>query len=432
VFVVRESLAEAFSLHSLLPSITSYQPTKIITFAGETMGAAETLLLAKEFISKTSPMLICDETIFTEWGSKNQSVDELLDIDADAAVAVFHDDDPRWSYVQVVPDTLHVTGVCRGQVISNTACSGVYYWKRSTDFIRFAESALSLTRTKENSYVSAVYAQAVGSPGFEVKAFFPYNSIMLRSEQAIKDFEKQHAFKSVPEKLNDTYIELIARQTSSVLRNGVSYDNILVNGTPDSRRCHAVYRLCTSDNWAPTSAFAQFMIDVRSTVGNTHVFYGINRSDLSSQDEGNLHLTLLQLIGFDQFSETKVPQNYHDTISAVVASHVNGFSVVFHSVALTPKSLMLLGTPNIDLNHVRDLIRSDLCRLKLPMLEPYHSNTVHMTLVRFASEVSLLKAQELLRLTSKCYQCFFGTLTVKSFQVGCASWKMQHSELFPS
>ena len=90
---------------------------------------------------------------------------------------------------------------------------------------------------------------------------------------------------------------------------------------------------------------------------------------------------------------------------------------------------MLLGTPNLDINHIRNLVRSDLRRLKLPFMEPYHSNTVHMTLVRFSSEISMHQANELYDLTRKNGHSFFGTLAVKCFEVGPASWKMQYSEL---
>ena len=57
----------------------------------------------------------------------------------DAGILTFKSTHPKWSFAKVDKDGL-VTEVAEKNPISDTATVGFYYWKKGSDFVKYAES----------------------------------------------------------------------------------------------------------------------------------------------------------------------------------------------------------------------------------------------------------------------------------------------------
>ena len=61
---------------------------------------------------------------------------------ADGVIPTFSNHHPRYSYVSLGADG-YATEVAEKKPISNNASCGVYYWKRGSDFVKYALEVLS-------------------------------------------------------------------------------------------------------------------------------------------------------------------------------------------------------------------------------------------------------------------------------------------------
>jgi len=68
---------------------------------------------------------------------------------------------PKWSYAKISKIGL-VTEVAEKKVISDNATVGIYYWKKGSDYVKFAERMIKKNiRYKNEFYVCPVYNQAI-------------------------------------------------------------------------------------------------------------------------------------------------------------------------------------------------------------------------------------------------------------------------------
>jgi len=82
----------------------------------------------------------------------------------DGCISVFHQpdkNDTKWSYAKV-DDNGFVERVEEKVVISNIATTGIYYWSKAGDFVRYAKEMISMDiRVNGEFYVCPVYNQAI-------------------------------------------------------------------------------------------------------------------------------------------------------------------------------------------------------------------------------------------------------------------------------
>ncbi len=106
--------------------------------------------------------------------------DQIVDFDltqflagaGDASMVVFpvHGGEPRWSYARI--EWGYITKVAEKQAISEWATAGVYYWRRTYDFVRSAGRMISLDdRVNNEFYVAPTYNYALAE-GMLVTPFF--------------------------------------------------------------------------------------------------------------------------------------------------------------------------------------------------------------------------------------------------------------------
>ena len=86
---------------------------------------------------------------------------KFVDKNADGGILTFKSLHPKWSYAKINKNEI-VTEVAEKKVISANATVGVYYWKKGSDYVSFAESMIKKNiRVNNEFYVCPVFNEAI-------------------------------------------------------------------------------------------------------------------------------------------------------------------------------------------------------------------------------------------------------------------------------
>lgn len=158
IFIVQKSHREKYNLDSLLPIIS--RDCSIIEVDGITEGAACTTLLAKELINNDNPLIIANSDQYIRWDTC-EFMYRMQELDVDAGILCFNSTHPKWSFARLDNNDL-VVEVAEKKPISNIATVGVYYWKRGSDYVKYAEEMINNNIRHNNEfYVCPVFNQAI-------------------------------------------------------------------------------------------------------------------------------------------------------------------------------------------------------------------------------------------------------------------------------
>ncbi len=183
----------------------------------------------------------------------------------------------------------------------------------------------------------------------------------------------------------------------------------------DNRRCFALYHLCNKKtSWTPEPAFGTLLGTLRQLLPD-HIVY---------ERDAGLHFTLMQMVGFRTNGCTFLRE---DEAKRAVEKYVTRFQIRFHSLAVTPKSIMVLGTPTgLDVNRAREMLRK---ALGSALEEPYKNDIVHMSVARFTRHLTKEQVDAISNLIMNQTRKPLGTLTVDHLVMSQASWRMLPEEL---
>jgi dTDP-glucose pyrophosphorylase len=158
IFLVQKEHYEKYNLKYLLNLIAPN--CKIVQVDGITEGAACTTLLAKEYIDNDAPLVMANSDQFIEWNS-NEAMYAFSADDIDGGILTFKAHHPKWSYARVGNDGF-VSEVAEKRVISDDATVGVYYWKKGSDYVKYAEQMIEKDiRVNNEFYVCPVFNEAI-------------------------------------------------------------------------------------------------------------------------------------------------------------------------------------------------------------------------------------------------------------------------------
>ena len=158
IYVVQKEHREKYNLDTLLNLITP--KCKIVEVESLTEGAACTALLAKEYINNNKPLLFANSDQFVEWDS-TEFLYKMNETDADGGIVTFKATHPKWSFAKLNHKGL-VTEVAEKNPISDIATVGYYYWKKGSDFVKYAEDMIEKDiRVNNEFYVCPVFNQAI-------------------------------------------------------------------------------------------------------------------------------------------------------------------------------------------------------------------------------------------------------------------------------
>jgi len=123
-----------------------------------TEGAAQTVLTAKHLINDDTPLMTMNSDQLVDW-----NVEEMFERAQhyDALIPCFYGEGNAWSYARTL-DNGYVQEVAEKKQISNNATAGYYYWKKGSDFVKYAEQMIEQnSRTNGEFYVAPVYNWAI-------------------------------------------------------------------------------------------------------------------------------------------------------------------------------------------------------------------------------------------------------------------------------
>jgi NDP-sugar pyrophosphorylase family protein len=117
--------------------------------------------LAESLIDSNTPLLLANSDQYLEW-DPNEFLKRALEEDCDGLISTFKSTDPKFSYAKIDPQTGLVTEVAEKIVISDIATTGIYYWKRGSDFVKYAKEMISKNiRFNNEFYTAPVFNQAI-------------------------------------------------------------------------------------------------------------------------------------------------------------------------------------------------------------------------------------------------------------------------------
>jgi len=158
IFVVQKEHREKYNLDTMLNLIA--QDCKIVEVDGLTEGAACTALLAKEYIDNDNPLFFANSDQFVEWDPV-EFMYNMQEKHADGGIVSFKATHPKWSFAKVDDNGL-VTEVAEKNPISDNATVGYYYWKKGSDFVKYAEQMIEKDiRVNNEFYVCPVFNEAI-------------------------------------------------------------------------------------------------------------------------------------------------------------------------------------------------------------------------------------------------------------------------------
>lgn len=158
IFLVQKEHYEKYNLKYLLNLLAPN--CHIVQVDGVTEGAACTTLLAKQYINNDCPLVIANSDQYVEWNS-NEVMYAFNADSIDGGILTFKAHHPKWSYARV-GDNGFVSEVAEKRVISDDATVGIYYWKRGSDYIKYAEQMINKNiRVNNEFYVCPVFNEAV-------------------------------------------------------------------------------------------------------------------------------------------------------------------------------------------------------------------------------------------------------------------------------
>ena len=159
IFVVQKAHRQQFNLDTMLGLIAPN--CKIVEVDGMTEGAACTALLAKKFINSDAPLFFANSDQYVEWDPV-EFMYRMQETQADGGIVTFKATHPKWSFAKVCEETNCVTQVAEKNPISDNATVGYYYWKRGSDFVKYAEQMIEKdVRVNNEFYVCPVFNEAI-------------------------------------------------------------------------------------------------------------------------------------------------------------------------------------------------------------------------------------------------------------------------------
>ena len=188
IFIVQQEHYEKYNLKYLLNLIAP--GCDIVQVNGVTEGAACSTLLAKEYINNDAPLVMANSDQYVEWNS-NECMYAFTADEIDGGILTFEATHPKWSYARVGADGF-VSEVAEKKVISNEATVGVYYWKKGSDYVKYAEQMIEKNiRVNNEFYVCPVFNEAIGD-GKKIKVKRVENMWGIGTPEDLETFLKDH------------------------------------------------------------------------------------------------------------------------------------------------------------------------------------------------------------------------------------------------
>jgi len=186
IFIVKKEHYEKYNLNHVLKLIAP--DCKIIKVDKPTQGATETVLLAKEHINNENPLVIANGDQFVKWNS-NEFFYSMAADECDGGIVTFKSTHPKWSYVKL-GENGYVSETVEKKPISDKATVGIYYYKKGSDFVKYASIMMKKRiTTNELFYICPIYNEFINE-GKKIRIFDVDKVWKLSTPQELEAFLK--------------------------------------------------------------------------------------------------------------------------------------------------------------------------------------------------------------------------------------------------
>jgi NDP-sugar pyrophosphorylase family protein len=160
IFLVRKKHIEEFpGIIGTLDKITNSRFSTIVV-ESLTEGAACTALLAKDLINNDEDLLIANSDQIIDFEPENFNLIKNIS-SFDSIVYTFNAVHPKWSFVKTNSRGF-ITEVAEKKPISNIATCGIYWYRRGSDFVKYAERMIKKDiRVNNEFYIAPVYNELI-------------------------------------------------------------------------------------------------------------------------------------------------------------------------------------------------------------------------------------------------------------------------------
>lgn len=186
IFCCKKEHIEKYSLDKKLKNIRP--DCSIVSINDDTRGTAETVLEAKQFIDCDDELIISDSDHYITWKIE-QFTKNVRNQNIDACVFVFPEEQSskHLSFVKL-DDEGFVIESAEKLPISKIAAAGIHYYKKGSDFVKFAQKMISKNvRFNNEFYVTPVYNEFL-SEGKKIITFPIIKKWALGSPEEIQYF----------------------------------------------------------------------------------------------------------------------------------------------------------------------------------------------------------------------------------------------------
>lgn len=164
IFIAQDAHIQEYRFDKWLPVLVGSAPTIIIGTSTVTQGTACSTLLAKNEINNDNPLLIANSDQFIDC-DMNLFLYRVMSNGVDGGMLTFEvtEHDNKWSFAEMEDETGFVKHVHEKVQVGTHANVGIYFWKRGSDYVKYAEQMINDERNKVNGefYVAPVYNLAI-------------------------------------------------------------------------------------------------------------------------------------------------------------------------------------------------------------------------------------------------------------------------------
>lgn len=160
IFLVRKEHVEKYEgMLDTLSRITNGR-CKIVEVDGLTEGAACTALLAEEHIDCDEDLLIANSDQIIDYEPQNFRMLKALS-NCEGIVFTFNAVHPKWSFVKTNSRGF-ITEVAEKRPISDIATCGIYWYRKGSDFVKYAKQMIEKdVRVNNEFYIAPVYNELI-------------------------------------------------------------------------------------------------------------------------------------------------------------------------------------------------------------------------------------------------------------------------------
>ena len=186
IFLVRQEHVEKYEgMLDTLGRITNDR-FQYVVVDGLTEGAACTALLAEKYINNDEDLLIANSDQFIEYEPENFKAFKNLTT-TDAIVFTFNAVHPKWSFVRTNARG-YIVEVAEKRPISNIATCGIYWYRKGSDFVRYAKQMVEKDiRVNNEFYIAPVYNELIAD-GKSLLPFYVHKMWGIGTPEDLKNF----------------------------------------------------------------------------------------------------------------------------------------------------------------------------------------------------------------------------------------------------